>query len=364
MIKSTFIAQNICKELISMKAVIMAGGEGKRLKPVSGDTPKPLVPFCGRPVMEHIVRLLKKHGITDICATLKYRPDEIKSFFGNGESFGVRMQYRIEAEALGTAGGVKNCEDFYGNEDFLVISGDAICDFDLSELINAHKKHSPAVSIALYPHSDPLRYGLALCDGESCVRSFIEKPDWAHVVTNLVNTGIYIISPRAIELVPKGKCFDFAKDLFPLLLKKNELIYGFPCDGYWCDIGTPKSYYQCCVDALEGRLSIDLCGGFEPQESTENHSEHSNDDSYSTAGVNCRDRARLMSSVSKTFMDMGADFSDGFCIKGDDYELKIEANPDMEALRILASANSVELSEELAFSAASLLEELEKRLEN
>ena len=347
-----------------MKAVIMAGGDGTRLKPVSGDTPKPLVPFCGRPVMEHIVRLLKKNGITDICATLKYRPEEIENYFGSGESFGVNMQYRIETEALGTAGGVKNCEDFYGDEDFLVISGDAICDFELKRLIEAHKKHSPAVSIALYPHSDPLRYGLALCDGESCVRTFIEKPDWAHVVTNLVNTGIYIISPRAMELVPKGKSFDFAKDLFPLLLKRDELIYGFPCDGYWCDIGTPKSYYQCCVDALDGRLSLDLCNGFEEQKKAEKPVNPRSGSDYSSTSVSCRDRARLMSTVSKTFMDMGADFSDGFCLKGDGYELRIEANPDIEALRILASANTVEQSKELAFSAASLLEELEKRLDD
>lgn len=347
-----------------MRAIIMAGGEGKRLKPVSGDTPKPLVPFCGRPVMEHIVRLLKNNGITDICAALKYRPEDIEGYFGNGESFGVNMQYRTEREALGTAGGVKNCEDFYGDEDFLVISGDAICDFDLKTLINTHEKHSPAVSIALYPHSEPLRYGLALCDGESCVRSFIEKPDWAHVVTNLVNTGIYIISPRAMELVPVGEKFDFAKELFPLLLDRNELIYGIPCDGYWCDIGTPKSYYQCCVDALEGRINLELCGGFEQSDKPENESEKRSDNELGTASVSCRDRARLMATVSKTFMDMGADFSDGFRLKGEDYELRIEASPDIEALRILASANTAEQSEELAFSAAELLKALEKRLEN
>lgn len=347
-----------------MKAVIMAGGQGTRLKPVSGNTPKPLVPFCGRPVMEHIVRLLKKNGITDICAALKYRPEEIENYFGNGEKFGVNMQYRIETEALGTAGGVKNCEDFYGNEDFLVISGDAICDLDLKAFIENHEKHSPAVSIALYPHSDPLRYGLALCDGESCVRSFIEKPDWAHVVTNLVNTGIYIISAKAMEHVPPDTQYDFAKDLFPLLLENGELIYGFTCDGYWCDIGTPKSYYQCCVDALDGRLEIDLCGGFEVQNQSKKAAESRSEEGYTSAGISCRDRARLMSTISKTFMDMGADFSDGFCLRGDDYELRIEANPNIEALRILASANTLEQSRELAFSAASLLEELEKRIDN
>lgn len=347
-----------------LKAIIMAGGEGTRLKPVSGDTPKPLVNLCGRPVMEHIVRLLKKNGITDICAALKYRPEEIEAYFENGEKFGVNMQYRIEKDALGTAGGVKNCADFYGNEDFLVISGDSACDFDLKALINEHRKHSPAVSIALYPHSDPLRYGLALCDGESWVRSFIEKPDWPHVVTNLVNTGIYIISPSAMELVPEGKSFDFAKDLFPVLLKNGEQIFGSPCDGYWCDIGTPKSYYECCADALSGRLSIDLAGGFEEQKKPDSSSNSCGNDGRISSSVNCRDRARLMSAVSKTFMDMGADFSDGFCLRGDGYELKIEPNPDIASLRIFAAANSTEQSKELAFSAASFIEELEKRLDN
>ena len=227
-----------------MKAIIMAGGEGKRLKPVSGDTPKPLVPLCGRPVIEHIVLLLKKHGLTDICASLKYRPEDIKNYFGSGERLGVNMQYRVEHEALGTAGGVKNCADFYKNEDFLVISGDAACDFDLTQLMRAHKEHRPAVTIALYPHSEPLRYGLALCGRDHCVHSFIEKPDWEHVVTNLVNTGVYIVSPKAMELVPEGVVFDFAKDLFPALLDRNEKLLGCPLDGYWCDIGTPKSYYQ------------------------------------------------------------------------------------------------------------------------
>lgn len=126
-----------------MKAIIMAGGEGKRLKPITGSTPKPLVPLCGRPVMEHIILLLRRHGITDICAALKYRPGDIKNYFGSGEKLGVRLEYRVEQTALGTAGGVKNCADFYGSEDFLVISGDAACDIDLSKLIAEHQRRSP-----------------------------------------------------------------------------------------------------------------------------------------------------------------------------------------------------------------------------
>ncbi len=304
-----------------MKAIIMAGGEGKRLKPVTGDLPKPLVPLCGRPVMEHIILLLKKHGITDICAALKYRPDDIKSYFGSGERLGVSMTYRVETEALGTAGGVKNCEDFYGDEDFLVISGDAACDIDLGALIAEHEKRRPAATIALCPEPEPLRYGLALCDREGFIRSFIEKPDWRHVVTNLVNTGIYIISPRAMELVPEKAEFDFAKDLFPMLLDRGEKLLGVPCDGYWCDIGTPKSYYECCADALSGKLRLELGGGFELV--GEDRCTDPECECMEHADCRCADRARLMDSISAAFLDLGADYSDGFTLRGKDYELRL-----------------------------------------
>ena len=344
-----------------MKAIIMAGGEGKRLKPITGSTPKPLVPLCGRPVMEHIILLLRRHGITDICATLKYRPDDIKNYFGSGEKLGVRLEYRIEQTALGTAGGVKNCADFYGSEDFLVISGDAACDIDLSKLIAEHQRRSPAATIALCPEPEPLRYGLALCDREGFIRSFIEKPDWRHVVTNLVNTGIYIISPRAMEHGPENEEFDFAKDLFPRLLDEGEKLLGVPCDGYWCDIGTPKSYYECCADALSGKLKIELDGGFEadaPDECSDPECkcmEH--------ADCACADRARLMDSISAAFLELGADYSDGFSLKGDDYELRISPLAVGAKLRIEANANDTETARELAEAACALVSELEKRLD-
>lgn len=344
-----------------MKAIIMAGGEGKRLKPVSGDMPKPLVPLCGRPVMEHIILLLKKHGITDICAALKYRPEDISNYFGSGERLGVSIQYRVETEALGTAGGVKNCADFYGDEDFLVISGDAACDLDLSQLIAEHRRHSPAATLALYPHPEPLRYGLALCGRDSLIRSFIEKPDWSRVVTNRVNTGIYVISPRAMELVPENTAFDFAKDLFPLLLERGEDLLGCPLEGYWCDIGTPKSYYECCVDALSGRLGIELTNGFEP--APEDEPDTQPDDGMGSLEYNCADRARLMEGVSSAFLELGADYSDGFRLRGEGYELRIAPLPHAAALRISANAADAETASELASSACRLIKEIENRLD-
>jgi len=201
-----------------MKAIILAGGEGTRLKSVTGDLPKPMVQLCGKPVLAHLLDLLKRNGITDACMALRYRPDVIREYFGDGSDFGIRLSYHIEDEQLGTAGAVRACAGFCGDGDFLVISGDAVCDFNLKALIEAHRRHHSAVTIALYAHEQPLQYGIVLTDREDRVVSFVEKPDWSRVVSDLVNTGIYLVSPEAMRLVPPNRSFDFAKDLFPLLM--------------------------------------------------------------------------------------------------------------------------------------------------
>ena len=173
-----------------MKAVILAGGRGTRLAPVThGAVPKPMAELLGAPMLEHIVALLKRCGFRDLCCTTACLPEQIERYFGDGSGFGVRMQYRREDRALGTAGAVKNCEDFIAGENALIISGDAACDFDLRALWNEHRRAHAAVTMALYPHEAPLPYGLAVTDGEGWVRSFIEKPAWERVVTDLVNTG-------------------------------------------------------------------------------------------------------------------------------------------------------------------------------
>lgn len=337
-----------------MKAVIMAGGEGRRLKSITGERPKPMVPLLGRPMMEHILLLLKKHGITDICAAVKYRAEDIISYFGDGHTFGVNLQYRAEAQALGTAGGVKNCADFYGDEDFLVISGDAACDFDLSALIRAHRDSHAAVTMALYKHPEPLSYGLTVTDSEGRVRAFIEKPDWPRVVTDLVNTGIYVLSPRAMALVPQGRPYDFAKELFPRLLQEGESLMGLAMDGYWCDVGTPLSYYKCCVDALEGRLSLDIPESFRlpQQKETEETGEEGLD-------CPCKDRAGLMGTLAELMMDMGADYSDGIQLHGHGYDMRISPSAVRSAIRIAVNAEDAEFAKELALSAKELVQALD-----
>ena len=239
-----------------MKAIIMAGGKGTRLRPVCEAMPKPMAQLLGKPLLERLTALLRQSGFTELCITLGYKPKCITEHFGDGSAFGVSIETRVETQPLGTAGGVRSCLDFIGDEDFLVISGDAACDFDLADLAAEHRKRGGAVTMALCPNPEPLPYGTVLTDRAGRVVSFIEKPSWDRVVTDLVNTGVYMVSPKVLSLFPENVPFDFARDLFPLMLRRGLPIVGVPMDGYWCDIGSPRSYLRCCLDALDGRLRL------------------------------------------------------------------------------------------------------------
>lgn len=239
-----------------MKAIILAGGRGTRLYPISADRPKPMVQLLGLPLLEHIVELLRRGGFCDICMSLGYMADKITEYFGSGERFGVSIEYRVENYPLGTAGGVAACADFTCGEDFLVISGDAACDFDLRELYRRHRERGADLTMALYSHPEPLKYGTVLLSPEGRVRSFIEKPDWPRVVTDLVNTGIYIVSPQVTQLIPQGVFSDFAGDVFPEMQEQKMFMLGAQLPGYWCDIGSPEDYRRCCMDALSGELRL------------------------------------------------------------------------------------------------------------
>jgi len=342
-----------------MKAIIMAGGFGTRLRPVTGEHPKPMVNICGRPAMEHIVALLRREGFDDICAALKYGAGEIMDYFGDGARFGVRMQYRVEDRPMGTAGAVKNCGDFYADEDFLVISADAACDFELSRLMAEHKNSGAAVSIALRRHSSPLRYGLALTDRDGFIRAFIEKPDWPRVVTDRVNTGIYAISPRVMEKVPEGVEYDFGKELFPRLLKEGEKLPGLEMQGYWRDIGTPLDYYRACADALEGRLKIEMAEGFEALSVRAAPCQRSQGErhDYYEALVPCSDRAGLMARLSRELMELGADYSDGLRLSGERMELVICPGETLSALRIRVKSDDAEFAGDMLEKAKRAVEE-------
>lgn len=239
-----------------MKAVIMAGGKGTRLRPICEKMPKPMTELLGKPLLAHLTELLLSNGFTELCVTLGHMPEAITAYFGDGKDFGVSMVYQVEENPLGTAGGVRACRNFIGEDDFLVISGDAACDFDLNYLQREHRRSGSLVTMALYPHAEPLPYGTVLLNRNGRVISFIEKPNWERVVTDLVNTGIYMLSPRVLDLIPENRPFDFARELFPLMAKQGLPIQGVPMKGYWCDIGSAKSYHRCCMDALEGKLKV------------------------------------------------------------------------------------------------------------
>ena len=323
-----------------MKAILLAGGQGRRLRSITGNLPKPMVPLVGVPVLDRLLDLLRRNGFTDVCMTLCYRPEVIQEHCGNGSNYGVHLKYRIESEPRGTAGGVRACSDFYGEDDFLVISGDAACSFDLLGLYRQHQSSGAAVTVALFPDAEPLQYGLVLQDREGYVRHFIEKPDWPHVVTDLVNTGIYIVSPRAMTYVPEDTPFDFANDLFPLLLAADEPILGVPMDGYWCDIGTPRAYYRCCLDVLDGRLSPT------PPEAPESPDAPVQCTDPLRRSVPCRDRAHRMRTLSEAMMEAGADFTNGLHVRDGSWELTVR--PDAEASALQVEANTPDAAAETA----------------
>lgn len=242
-----------------MKAVIMAGGEGTRLRPLTCNRPKPMVPIVNKPVMEHIIELLKKYNITDIAVTLQYLPDLIKEYFGDGSEYGVNLKYFVEDTPMGTAGSVKNAEEFL-DDTFIVISGDALTDINLSKAIDYHFNKQSMATLVLKKVDIPLEYGVVVTNEEGRIIRFLEKPSWGEVFSDTVNTGIYILSPEVLKLFNKNEVFDFSKDLFPIILKDNKPMYGYITDEYWCDIGDLRAYWQANMDVLDQKVNVSIPG--------------------------------------------------------------------------------------------------------
>ncbi|MDH7578231.1 MAG: sugar phosphate nucleotidyltransferase [Bacillota bacterium] len=238
-----------------MKAVIMAGGEGSRLRPLTCERPKPMVPVLNRPCMEHIVNLLRRYRINEIGVTLQYLPEEIQNYFRDGEEFGVRFKYFIEETPLGTAGSVKNAASFL-NETFVVISGDALTDCNLQECFDFHREKRALATLVLTTVTCPLEYGVVIANKEGKITRFLEKPGWGEVFSDTVNTGIYILEPEILEFIEPGKMVDFSKDLYPRLLAAGKPLYGFVTGGYWCDIGNVDAYLLAHYDLLEGKTRL------------------------------------------------------------------------------------------------------------
>ena len=242
-----------------MKAVVMAGGEGNRLRPLTSNQPKPMVPVVGKPCMEHILELLREHTMSDVIVTVAFLPQAIRSYFGEGETLGMQIGYSVEESPLGTAGSVRLTAKQL-DETFLVISGDALCDVDLSALVAFHKERGAAVTIGLKSVDNPLEFGIVVTDEEGRVERFLEKPSWGQVFSDTINTGIYVMEPEVLKHVPDDRPYDFSKELFPYLLEMGRPIYGHVMDGYWQDIGNLDQFRQANFDALEENVRLNIPG--------------------------------------------------------------------------------------------------------
>jgi mannose-1-phosphate guanylyltransferase/phosphomannomutase len=242
------------------KAIVMAGGQGSRLQPLTLTRPKPLVPVANRPVMTHILEWLRDHGFSEVLVTLHYRADDIRRAFGDGRTLGLKITYRVEEKPLGTAGSVKYAEDWIGGEPFLVASGDALTDVDLDALRQRHRETGAWLTLGLKQVQDPSQYGVVELDERGKVARFQEKPGRGQAFSNLANTGIYCIEPQVLERVPNGRAYDWSRDVFPQLMAEGLPLFGHSLDGYWCDIGSMSDYRRGQRDALEGVVRVALPG--------------------------------------------------------------------------------------------------------
>ncbi|MDR1941519.1 MAG: NDP-sugar synthase [Endomicrobium sp.] len=241
-----------------MKAFVLAAGVGTRLRPLTSEIPKPMVPVLGRPALYHTFMNLKKNGFDDICANLHYCPNAVTDYFSNA-GLGVKLTFSFEKKLLGTAGAVKKNESFFDGT-FVVMSGDGLSDVNLKEALAFHKKNKSAATIVLKKIDTRFEYGITLTDKRGKVKKFVEKPLWGDVFANTVNTGIYILEPEIFKYIPKNKFFDFGADLFPLLLKNKKNIFGYVTRQYWTDIGNIYEYKKGVFDALNGKVKIGISG--------------------------------------------------------------------------------------------------------
>ena len=243
-----------------MQAVIMAGGFGTRLKPLTNNAPKPMIHIANKPMMEHVVNLLKSHGINDLIVLLYVQPDLIKNYFKDGSDFGVKIEYVLAEEDYGTAGAVKNVEKIIKDDDFMVISADIITDINISKPIDFHIGKKSDATIVLTHVENPLSFGIVITDAEGKITKFLEKPTWSEVFSDTINTGIYILNRSVLKMIPEKSEFDFSKDLFPLLLKDGKKLFGHISNGYWKDVGTLSEYRQSHLDIIAGKINLNIDG--------------------------------------------------------------------------------------------------------
>jgi mannose-1-phosphate guanylyltransferase/phosphomannomutase len=240
-----------------MKAMVLAAGVGSRLDPLTRTTPKPMVPILNKPVIEHIVALLRRHDFREILINLYYLGDRIKDYLGDGSRFGVQITYAEEDQLWGDAGSIKRSEEFF-DDTFLVVGGDDLSDLDLTRLVKTHREKHALATIALSLVDDPSEYGIVLLNERGRITRFLEKPKGEVIFSNTANTGVYVFEPEVLEMIPRGTTYGLGRDLFPLLLSQKKPIYGHLTSSYWRDVGNLEQYRQAHYDCLEGRVRMEI----------------------------------------------------------------------------------------------------------
>ena len=243
-----------------MKAVVMAGGEGTRLRPLTSSRPKPLVPILNKPCMQHTIELLKRYGITDIVVTLYYLADEIEGYFGDGSELGVNLIYTVEDTPLGTAGSVKKAEEYLKDDTFIIVSGDALTDLDVEKALAFHREKQSVATLVLQHVDNPLEFGVVITDDNGRIRRFLEKPSWGEVFSDTVNTGMYILEPSIFEYMQPDKSYDWSQDIFPQILAEEKPMFGYVLGEYWTDVGSLQQYRQAQYEMLGGMTKLPIEG--------------------------------------------------------------------------------------------------------
>jgi len=243
-----------------MKAVVMAGGFGTRIQPLTHSRPKPMLPIINRPMMQHTMMTLRDLGISEFIVLLYFKPEIIQDYFGDGSDFGIKITYVVPDDDYGTAGAVKLAQEYIGDDNFIVISGDLVTDFDFKELFEFHKQKKSKLSIGLTSVENPLQFGVVIANEDNIIEKFLEKPSWGEVFSDTINTGIYIIEPEILNYIPNSENFDFAKNLFPMLMSRGVALMGYNLEGYWRDVGNPESYREVYDDILNSKVNFKISG--------------------------------------------------------------------------------------------------------
>lgn len=244
-----------------MRAMVLAAGVGSRLEPLTNQVPKPMVPIANRPVMQHILALTRKHGITEVISNLHYQADKIREYFGDGSKFGIKLEYLFEKELSGDAGGVRACKDFFGKETFIVLMGDLLTDADLTDIVRQHKEKKALASIAIKRMDDVTQFGVVVTNEDGFITGFQEKPKQDEALSNHISTGIYILEPEVFDYMPATGTYGFGRQLFPSLVQQGLPVLGVMIDDYyWSDVGTISQYRLANFDALEGNVKVEVAG--------------------------------------------------------------------------------------------------------